>query len=119
MVRDRQKGWEPLAYNIAAVYCNSHVQENITNRFTSVQSKTKYLGFQNLGCHCKSLGCHFDIQKRLKNTACNIKVTKLKAFFVYAKDLRAVNKVLSVIRAVLQHLNALCITDILQNLYIQ
>jgi len=27
-----------------------------------------YLGFQNLGCHCKILGCHFDTQKRLKET---------------------------------------------------
>jgi len=25
-----------------------------------------YLGFQNLGFHCKILGCHFDTQKRLK-----------------------------------------------------
>jgi len=30
------------AYNIATVYCNSHVQKNmlISNRFTSIQSKT-------------------------------------------------------------------------------
>jgi len=27
-----------------------------------------HLGFQNLGCHCKILGCHFDTQKRLKKT---------------------------------------------------
>jgi len=25
-----------------------------------------YLDFQNLGCHCKILGCHFDTQKWLK-----------------------------------------------------
>jgi len=32
-----------------------------------LQYKAKpYLGFQNLGCHYKMLGCHFDIQKRLK-----------------------------------------------------
>ena len=32
-----------------------------------LQHKVKsYLGFQNLGCHCKILGCHFDTQKQLK-----------------------------------------------------
>ena len=60
------------AYNITAVCCNNHVQENMhsSNRFTSIQGKT-YLGFQNLGCHCKILGCHFDTQKRLKKTLLN------------------------------------------------
>ena len=50
------------SYNIAAVCCNRHVQENLlsSNRFTS-KSKP-HLGFQNLGCHCKILGCHFDTQ---------------------------------------------------------
>jgi len=34
-----------------------------------LQYKAKpYLGFQNLGCHCAILGCHFDTQKRVKNT---------------------------------------------------
>jgi len=34
-----------------------------------LQYKAKpYLGFQNLGRHCKILGCHFDTQKRLKKT---------------------------------------------------
>jgi len=61
-------------YNIAAVCCNSQVQKNMfsSNRFTSRQGKTIswYLGLQNLGCHCKILGRHFDTQKRLtKNTA--------------------------------------------------
>ena len=53
----------------AAVCCNSHVQENMLSsiRFTSIQVKTKSR-FQNLGCHCKILGCHFDTHKRLKNT---------------------------------------------------
>ena len=39
-------------------------------QFVLLQYKAKpYLGFQNLGCHCKILGCHFDTQKRLrKNT---------------------------------------------------
>jgi len=52
--------------NIAGVCCNSHLLENmlISNRFTSTQSKS-VLGFQNLGCQCKILGCHFDTQKRL------------------------------------------------------
>jgi len=27
-----------------------------------------YLGFQNLGCDTKNLGCHFDTQKRLEKT---------------------------------------------------
>jgi len=32
-----------------------------------LQGKVKpYLGLQNLGCHCKILGCHFDTQKRYK-----------------------------------------------------
>jgi len=33
------------AYNIAAVYCNSHVEENMlsSNRFTSIQGKTTRL----------------------------------------------------------------------------
>ena len=36
-------------------------------QFVLLQYKAKlYLGFQNLGCHCKILGCHFDTQKRLK-----------------------------------------------------
>jgi len=36
-------------------------------QFVLLQYKTKpYLGFQNLGCHSKILGCHFDTQKRLK-----------------------------------------------------
>jgi len=50
-----------------AACCNSHVQENMlsSNRFTSIQAKPHF-GFQNLGCHCKFLGCHFDTQKRLK-----------------------------------------------------
>jgi len=30
------------------------------------KAKPYLLGFQNLGCHCKILGCHFDTQKRLK-----------------------------------------------------
>jgi len=43
------------------------VQENMlsSNRFTSIQAKPHF-GFQNLGCHCKFLECHFDTQKRLK-----------------------------------------------------
>ena len=50
-----------------AACCNSHVQENMlsSNRFTSIQAKPHF-GIQNLGCHCKFLGCHFDTQKRLK-----------------------------------------------------
>jgi len=40
-----------------------------------------YLGFQNLGCHYKILGCHFDTQKRLKKTlvATDFKNMPLKA----------------------------------------
>jgi len=36
-----EKGCPPLAYNIADVCCNSHVQENMlsSNRFTSMQGK--------------------------------------------------------------------------------
>jgi len=53
----------------ASVCCNSHVQENklSLNRFTQYKAKP-YLGFQNSGSHYKILGCHFDTQKRLKNT---------------------------------------------------
>jgi len=57
------------AYNIADVCCNSHLQENMLSQFVFLQYKAKpYLGFQNLGCHYKILGCHFDTQKRLKKT---------------------------------------------------
>jgi len=44
------------------------VQENIFSQIILLQYKAKpyHLGFQNLGCHCKILGCHFDTQKRLK-----------------------------------------------------
>ena len=64
------------AYNIAAVCCNSHVQENMlsSNRFTSIQGKT-ISRFHSLGCHCKILGCHFDTQKQLK-THCNTHMYK-------------------------------------------
>ena len=57
------------AYNFEAVCCHSHVQENIfsSNRFSSIQGKP-YLGFENLGCHCKILGCHSDTQKQLKKS---------------------------------------------------
>jgi len=56
------------AHNIADVCCNSHVQEKMvsSNRFISIEGKNVYLDFQNLGCHCKILGCHFDTPKRLK-----------------------------------------------------
>ena len=55
-------------YNIAAVCCNSRVQEKMLSSycFTSIQGKT-ISRFQNLGCYGKILGCHFDTQKRLKN----------------------------------------------------
>ena len=34
-----------------------------------LQYKAKlYLGFKNLRCHCKMLGCHFESQKRFKKT---------------------------------------------------
>jgi len=34
-----------------------------------LQYKAKpYPGFQNLECHCKIIGCHFDTQKRLKKS---------------------------------------------------
>jgi len=57
------------ACNIAAVCCNSHVQENMlsSNRFTSIQGKT-ISWLAELGCHCKILGCHFDTQNRLEKT---------------------------------------------------
>jgi len=60
------------AYNIAAVCCNSHVQEKMvsSNRFISIEGKNIYLGFQNLGCHCKILGCHFDTQKNIDCRHC-------------------------------------------------
>jgi len=49
--------------------CSSHMQENMFSQIVLLQYKAKpyLLGFQNLGCHCKILGCHFDTQKRLKN----------------------------------------------------
>ena len=71
------------SYNIAAVCCNSHVQENMlsSNRFTS---KAKpHLGFQNLGCHCKILGCHFDTQNGLKNTGSMQLRTSYFVFFIF------------------------------------
>jgi len=49
------------AYNVADVCCNSHVQECML----LLQYKVKpYLGFQNFGCHCKILGCHFEMVVR-------------------------------------------------------
>ena len=65
--------------NIAAVCCNSHVQENILslNRFT--QYKANH-GFQNLGCHYKILGCHFYTQKGLKKTLMSTQ-SKKKLYF--------------------------------------
>jgi len=39
-----------------------------SNRFASLQGK-QYLGLQNLGCHCKILGCHFD-QRVMWNDCC-------------------------------------------------
>jgi len=59
------------AYNIAAVCCNSHVQENmlISDRFTSIQGKAISRLSENR-VHWKILECHFDTQKQLKgNTA--------------------------------------------------
>ena len=45
-------------------------------QFVFLQYKVKpYLGFQNLGCHCKILGCHFDIQIRLKKALIQCKNT--------------------------------------------
>jgi len=48
-----------------------------------LQYKTKPdLGFQNLGCHCKILGCHFDTQKRLKKH-CNVCLKVSCIFLVF------------------------------------
>jgi len=60
-----------MAYNNAALCCNSHVQEYMLSSNRLLQYKTKpQLGFQNLRCHCKILGCQFDTQKRLKKHWC-------------------------------------------------
>ena len=67
--------FQRLCQRIVSAYhcipcCNSHVQESMFSQIVLLQYKAKpyLLGFQNLGCHCKILGCHFDTQKRLKNT---------------------------------------------------
>ena len=45
----------------------STCRKTCLSQFVLLQYKAKpYLGFQNLGCHCKILGCHFDTQKDLK-----------------------------------------------------
>jgi len=68
------------AYNIADVCCNGHVQENMLSQIVSLEYKTKaYLGIQNLGCHYKISGCHFDTQNRLKNTALVATITKVRS----------------------------------------
>ena len=58
----RPKSWQP---SVAIVT----FRKTCFPQIILLQYKAKpYLGFQNLGCHCKILGCHFDTQKRLKNT---------------------------------------------------
>jgi len=60
----RQKILSP--YNIAAACCKT-CRKTCLSQIVLLQYKAKsYLGFQNLGCHCKILGCHFDTQKRLE-----------------------------------------------------
>ena len=71
-----------------------------------VQNKAKpYLGFQNVRCHFKILGCHFDTQKRLKKSVtrleprflltrpescCETKVTRLKSRFYWMTQVRVI-----------------------------
>jgi len=50
------------------------------SQIVSLEYKTKaYLGIQNLGCHYKISGCHFDTQNRLKNTALVATITKVRS----------------------------------------
>ena len=54
-----------LQLSIATATC----RKTCLSQIVLLQYKAKpYLGFQNLGCHCKILGCHFDTHKRLKKT---------------------------------------------------
>jgi len=54
-------------------------------QFVLIQYKAKpYFGFQNLGCHCKILGCHFDTQKLLEKHCTTVSIrsqTKLRRHF--------------------------------------
>ena len=59
------------AYNIAAVCYNSYGRKTCLSQILLLQYKANpYFGFQDLGCHCKILGCHFDTQKRLEKKDC-------------------------------------------------
>ena len=54
-----------IAAAVAIVTC----KKTYFPQIVLIQYKAKpHLGYQNLGCHCKILGCHFDTQNGLKNT---------------------------------------------------
>ena len=55
-----------IASHVAIITCRKTYFPQIV--LPQFKAKPYLLGFQNLGCHCKILGCHFDTQKRLKET---------------------------------------------------
>ena len=61
----RQKMFRPITLqpSVAIATC----RKTSFPKIVLLRYKAKpYLGFQNLGCHCKILGCHFGTQKRPK-----------------------------------------------------
>jgi len=78
------------AYNIAAVSCNSHIQENNFPQIVLLQYKAKtYFGFRNLGVIAKFWGVIFTLKNGIKKhcpAGCgvpnesyeNLKATKTK-----------------------------------------
>ena len=63
----RQKLCRPITLHpsVAIATC----RKTCFPQISLLQYKSKpHLGFQNLGCRCKILGCLFDTQKRLKKT---------------------------------------------------
>jgi len=63
-VRGPGKLFRPITLqpSIAIATC----RKTCLSQVVLLQYKAKpYIDFQNLGCHCKSLGCHFDTHQRL------------------------------------------------------
>jgi len=57
-----------LAYNIAAVCCKSHVQENMLSSFPKfyLDTRQNHISVSEFEVSLQNSGCHFDTQKRLK-----------------------------------------------------
>jgi len=59
---------DPLRIGLFWRGTNSSYPDTCFPQIVLLQYKAMpYLGFQNLGCHCRNLGCHFDTSKRLKH----------------------------------------------------